>query len=207
MLTPFILNNRCPVSGCKFGSFNVSHLRDKEKQGGAHLDWRKKNPMAVSFLQGPSGVKLQRELMGKAEKLRSEQAEVDRQLQAQQSKAKREIQREKDGSLASAQMEKELKLMEQRVKEEVQAKKLAAAKEEMALQREREDVRHTIARQKHQNKGKPGGGPTSAGGRRSPRARRGEAAGARTSRDPRIQPAGRRRSAATGRTHNGHSHG
>ena len=147
LLMPFILKKQCPVPGCKFGSFNVCHILDKDPASGPHNNWRQMHPMVVTFLRSMPGVvgalsadptqlSLQLHRVAKTAALK----EVDAQLQSKQSQAKVALQREKDGNQASSEMEKQLQQIQQRVKEEVAAKQEAAAKQEVALQREREEA-------------------------------------------------------------------
>ena len=126
MLTPFIVKDQCPVPGCKFGSFNAQHLKDK---GGApHQTWRLAHPRALPFLQSEAvAQKLRRD----QQKLRDKEAVAQKMRRDQQ---QAELQ-------ASSEMKTELQRLEHEVLVQLAAKKAAAAAQQSALKRQEEEVR------------------------------------------------------------------
>jgi hypothetical protein len=127
MLTPFIVKDQCPVPGCKFGSFNASHLKDKDKPHGPHQTWRLAHPRALPFLQTSMG----RALGEKAQMLHRKEA-VAQKLRRDQQQA---------GLQASSEMKTELQRLEQEVLVQLAAKKAEAAAQQSALKRQEEEVR------------------------------------------------------------------
>ena len=135
MLTPFIVKDQCPVPGCKFGSFNASHLKDKG--GGPHQTWRLAHPRALPFLQTSMGRALGEKAQMLHRKVASAQMLCEKEAVAQ--KLRRDQQQA--GLQASSEMKTELQRLEQEVLVQLAAKKAEAAAQQSALKRQEEEVR------------------------------------------------------------------